>query len=237
MRTPGDDYRLVLGHLFGEGLVAAATDVARFCRPGEPGSPDHDSMLDVVPTAIVPHDWVRARRARQRALARAARGGSDRLIAALLAGSAPLTPGPTLSAARVANAVAAMSARQPGFAACGAMHAAALWSRDGRLVAVCEDVGRHNALDKVVGALLLERATGRSPEPALLTFSGRVGSEIAVKVARARVPVVAAVSAPSSFSVRLAAQAGITLVGFVRGARMNVYTHPERITSATAGSA
>jgi FdhD protein len=236
-RTPGDDYRLALGFLFGEGLLESAAEVVRVRRPVRPGRPGHDHVIDVVLADGQAGERMRGRRARQRALARAARHGGERVIAELLAGSAPLPPGPTVTADQVSRAVAEMAARQPGFAASGAMHAAGLWSPDGRLVAVCEDVGRHNALDKIVGALLLERAAGRVPEPSLLTFSGRVGAEIAVKVARARVPVVAAVSAPSSFSVRLAAEAGLTLAGFVRGGRMNVYTHPERITPSCAGSA
>jgi FdhD protein len=233
-RTPGDDYRLVLGYLYCEGLLISAAEVARFHRPVPPGRPGHGSVLDVVPTSPAPRDRARARRARQRALAAAARGGSGATIAALLAGSAALPPGPTLPAAGISRAVAAMAERQVAFAACGATHAAALWSSDGLLLGLCEDVGRHNAVDKVIGALLLERAVGRALEPALLTLSGRAGSEILVKAVRARIPVVASVSAPSSFSVRLADRAGITLAGFVRGARMNVYTHPERIRPPAA---
>jgi FdhD protein len=146
----------------------------------------------------------------------------------------PPAEGPVFTASAVTEAVEALRNHQPVFEATGATHAAALWDRGGALVAGHEDVGRHNAVDKVIGALLLAREEARRrgappPEPALLAVTSRAGLDVLQKAARARIPVVAAVSAPTSLGLELARRAGLTLAAFVRGGRMNVYTGPERI--------
>ena len=119
----------------------------------------------------------------------------------------------------------ALRARQSVFAATGGLHAAGFFELDGTLAVAREDVGRHNATDKAVGALL----RARRPTPPILLVSGRLGFEIAQKAALAGAKVVAAVSAPTSLAVDLAEEAGLTLVGFLRGERFNVYAHAERI--------
>ncbi|HXH06238.1 MAG TPA: formate dehydrogenase accessory sulfurtransferase FdhD, partial [Vicinamibacterales bacterium] len=120
---------------------------------------------------------------------------------------------------------------QPGFTATGGLHAAGLFARDGGLVAAAEDVGRHNAVDKVIGRLLLAGARRRAPHAGdlLLAVSGRASFEIVQKAWLAGVPFVAAVSAPSTLAVDLAVAAGLTLLGFVRDGAFNVYAHPERL--------
>jgi FdhD protein len=113
--------------------------------------------------------------------------------------------------------------RQAGFAATGGLHAAGLFDEAGTILLAREDVGRHNATDKVIGAML----RSREPVPPVLLVSGRLGFEIAQKAALAGIQLVAAVSAPTSLAVDLADEAGITLIGFLRGETYNVYTHPE----------
>jgi FdhD protein len=121
---------------------------------------------------------------------------------------------------------------QPGFERTGALHAAALVDDAGAVLAAAEDVGRHNAVDKAIGALVRATRVGagaEGPPPAVLAVSGRAGFEIVQKAAAAGVPVVASVSAPTSLAVDLAEAAGITLAGFVRGGAMNVYSHAWRL--------
>jgi FdhD protein len=124
-----------------------------------------------------------------------------------------------------------MRAEQRVFDRTGGLHAAALFRVDGDLVVIREDVGRHNAVDKVVGHTML---AGRgSRRDCVLMVSGRVGYEIVQKAAVAGIPVVAGVSAPSSLAVDTARRFGITLVGFLRGDRFNVYSHDDRVRAAT----
>jgi FdhD protein len=127
-----------------------------------------------------------------------------------------------------------MRERQPAFGATGGIHAAAWCDASLEIQVIREDVGRHNAVDKVVGALLRERLVGRGAgggpgAPAILAVSGRASFEIVQKAMRAGIPVVASVSAPTSLAVDLAVKGGLTLAGFVRGPRVSVYAHPARI--------
>jgi FdhD protein len=132
---------------------------------------------------------------------------------------------------------ARLSAHQPAFRRTGGAHAAAAFDVRGSALAAAEDVGRHNAVDKVIGRLLLSGALSSTESPAALLFvSGRTSFEIVQKALSARIGLVAGVSAPSSLAVALAEHAGITLVGFVRDGHANVYTHPQRLEGAPVSS-
>ena len=235
MRTPGDDHRLALGFLFTEGVLSSAADVAAVFHCGRPGAEGYGNAIDVAPASGARIAWDRLDGAQRSFAATSACGVCGRkTIEDLLEGLQPPAKGPALPASTIVEAVEALRGHQPAFAATGGTHVAALWARDGALVAAHEDVGRHNAVDKVVGALLVARAAARDggsapPEPGLLAVSSRAGIEVVQKAARASVPVVASVSAPTSLAVALARSAGLGLCGFVRRGRMNVYAGAHRI--------
>jgi FdhD protein len=230
MRTPGADERLALGFLLAEGIISSADDLSSVAHCGRPGSEGWGNVVNAVPAPGARIAWDRIDRGARTTVASSACGVCGRLtIDDLLQGLEPLPPGDPLPAALVAAAVERLRERQPLFDRTGGVHAASACAADGTPLATHEDVGRHNAVDKVVGSLLLARRAKDAREAALLVLSGRAGFEIVQKAARARVPVVAGVSAPTSLAVELAERAGITLCGFVRKRRMNVYAHPGRV--------
>ncbi len=133
--------------------------------------------------------------------------------------------GPVVPAAVLSGLPDELRRRQEIFRSTGGLHAAGLFEADGTLVVAREDVGRHNATDKAIGALLRER----KPTPPILLVSGRLGFEIAQKAALAGVRIVCSVSAPTSLAVELSEETGMTVVGFLRGETFNVYCHPGRV--------
>ena len=150
-----------------------------------------------------------------------------RTIESLASDVSPIGASWTVSAATVAAMPAQLRARQVVFDDTGGLHAAGLFARDGALVDSAEDVGRHNAVDKIVGRMLMREALPLSDS--ILCVSGRTSFEIVQKAVFAGIPVVAAVSAPSTLAISLAETLGVTLIGFVRGDGFNIYAHPERI--------
>jgi FdhD protein len=237
MRSPGDDHLLALGFLFGEGILTRADDAATISHCGRLGDEGYGNVIDVAPASGARIDWARLDASRRGGVTSSACGVCGRsAVDDLLAGVPPLAPGPAVAAASVRLAMARLGQHQPTFEATGGTHAAALWDGSGELLAVHEDVGRHNAVDKVVGALLLARAAGQPAAPSVLAMSGRGGFEIVQKAARAGVPVVACVSAPTTLAVAVALAAGVTLCGFVRGERLSVYAHAERLVGLDAPS-
>jgi FdhD protein len=234
MRTPGDDGDLALGFLYGEGIISSADDVGAVAHCGRPGTEGYGNVIEVTAAAGVALAVERVEASRRGTLTTAACGVCGRRsIDDLMATCVTLPGGPVLPAAAVAAAVAALRDAQGVFARTGGTHAAAAHDARGARLAAREDVGRHNAVDKVVGALLKERRVGpRAPAdraPALLVVSGRASFEMVQKATRAGIPIVASVSAPTTLAVDLAESANLTLAGFVRGEALNVYAHPERI--------
>jgi FdhD protein len=225
MRTPGHDLELAAGFLVSEGIIATPGEWVALGPVGDEGN--------VVDATVAGPGAVLARQ-RRRALYVSSSCG--------ICGAASIEAVTTLSAHAVAppvvqvprSVLAALPDRlreqQRLFGATGGVHAAGLFDEAGAALVVREDVGRHNAVDKVIGRMLL---AGRLPlGGTVLQVSGRASFELVQKARMAGVPVLAAVSAPSSLAVELAEEAGITLVGFSRGGDFNVYAHPERLDLA-----
>jgi FdhD protein len=234
MRTPGADADLALGFLFAEGILASAADVSSVAPCGRPGDEGYGNVVDVHSAAGMRLDPERLLDGHRVAPITSACGVCGRrAIEGLAARIRPIEPGRRVAPALLFAAIDAISRSQPAFARTGGLHAAVLVGDDGALIAAAEDVGRHNAVDKVVGAALRSGRLGvtaaRGGGPAVLAVSGRTGFEIVQKAAAAGVPAVASISAPTSLAVDLAAAAGIALAGFVRGGSMNVYAHAERL--------
>ena len=228
MRTPGDDVDLVLGFLLSEGVIRRADDVrtAAYCAGAVDGGTNTYNVLDVVLG-----ESAAARRPVRNVLTTSACGICGRQSIDEVRTSAPYDLARSTArwnAAAVSRLPAALEAAQQVFARTGGLHAAALFAPDGdEPLVVREDVGRHNAVDKVVGHAVRE---GWLPlDDRLLMVSGRASFELVQKAVVAGVPCLAAVSAPSSLAVELAGEFGLTLVGFLRGDTMNVYTGAERL--------
>ena len=230
MRTPGADRELAVGFLFAEGVISSRDDVGRVSHCGRPDQEGYGNTIDVVPGPGVSLDIDRLSATRRGTLTTSACGVCGRRsVDDVIARCAPLPIARgAIAPATILNAVDGLRSRQPNFARTGGIHGAAIHDTEGNVLSAFEDIGRHNAVDKVVGALLL---SGRIPgsDPALLVVSGRASYEVVQKASAARVPVVASVSAASSLAVDLARASGITLCGFVRNGKMTVYSNPERI--------
>jgi FdhD protein len=222
MRTPGDDMDLAAGFLVAEGAVRAASDIVtmRYCGGrGDDGLQTYNQLdLSLAVPAPAPRAFATT----------SACGvcGTDRIEA--VRQSSPYVPsGAPLSRAVLASLPDRLRNAQTDFRRTGGLHAAGLFALSGELLCSREDVGRHNAVDKVVGWGL---RSGLLPlSDTVLLVSGRASFELVQKAWLAGIPYLAAISAPSSLAVELAEEAGMTLVGFLREGRMNVYTEPKRV--------
>jgi FdhD protein len=226
MRTPGGDFELAVGFLFTEGLIAPE-DVSRvaYCDT-MPGEDQHYNVVSV--TLRRPFDLDRVKRNFYATSSCGVCGKAA--LEDVEVRCEPVSLGPVVAADLLLGLPDALGEAQKVFARTGGLHAAGLFRADGSLVSVREDVGRHNAVDKVIGEQVL---AGRVPvRDHVLQVSGRLSFEIVQKAAVAGIPIVSAVSAPSSLAVDAGERFGMTLVGFVRGDRLNVYTHPERLGEA-----
>ena len=227
MRTPGDDADLIVGLLASERVIARVADVEAIVFTRHPDEPELANVADV--RLAQPLDAVRERLTRHQVLSAASCGLCGKsTVEALLAHAPPLPPGPLVDAAVLARIPDLLAGSQPVFSTTGGLHAAALLDGAGTLLAAREDIGRHNAVDKALGWRL--RAGTHGASACVLVVSGRASFEIVQKALAAAIPIVAAVSAPSSLAVTLARDANMTLAGFVRGGGYNVYTGGARLT-------
>lgn len=227
MRTPGSDAELTAGFLFAERVVRSAGEIVQI-RVGDGRVGDRAERHNVAEVETVADVRQRLAASARRVTTSASCGLCGRQTIDSLRAEAPRVDAEwTLPSGTVDSLPERLREGQPAFAASGGLHAAGLFTTTGELTLVAEDVGRHNAVDKVVGRALLDKALPLSLS--MLLVSGRASYEIVQKAFLAGIPVVAAVSAPSTLAAELADEAGITLVGFVRDGRFNIYTHPHRI--------
>jgi len=230
MRTPGDDIDLTAGFLLSEGIVGSAADIdsIRICTGERCGHGEHDGLGNIADVTL--RAGLAPPAPRRNFLTTSACGVCGKASIAELRVASPydlLADHTVVAAATLATLPDALRQAQRVFERTGGLHAAGLFAADGTLLAIREDVGRHNAVDKVVGWAL---RGGRLPlSGCVLLVSGRASFELVQKAVLAGIPVLAAVSAPSSLAAELAEEAGLTLVGFLRGSAMNVYTGSQRI--------
>lgn len=223
MRTPGHDRELTLGFLWAEGVITSLADVATIAHCGRTGDEGRENTIEVTPAAGARLTLPEEGPARRGTLTSSACGVCGRRsIDDLLARCRPVTSTLTISRGTICRAVAHLRDAQPVFARTGGCHGAALVDASGAIVLAFEDVGRHNAVDKIVGARLL--AGGLPCAELALIVSGRTSFEIVQKAVAAGIALVASVSAPSSLAIDVATRAGVTLVGFVRGDDLVVYS-------------
>ncbi|MFR9751608.1 formate dehydrogenase accessory sulfurtransferase FdhD [Nocardia sp. 004] len=225
MRTPGSDIDLAHGFLLSEGMVGTATDIvaARYCAGTDDQGRNTYNVLDITlrtPIPVPPRAFP--------STGACGLCGKTALDQVRTRTRFPLScDGPIVDTRTLMAMPPALRDRQSVFDSTGGLHAAGLFTTEGTVLAVREDIGRHNAVDKVIGWALREN---RIPAHDLvLIVSGRASFELVQKAVMAGIPILGAVSAPSSLAVDLAAEAGLTLAGFLRGDTMNVYTVDERI--------
>ena len=231
MRTPGDDRALAAGFLLSERLIRHADDIATIEHCTDATLESDDPRRN---TVLVTLERAAAARAsnllatRREVLASSSCGVCGRAtIDSLRTDLAPIISDVRVALRTLCDLPEQLRSRQAVFASTGGLHAAGLFSSDGSLQQIAEDVGRHNAVDKVIGARLLHEALPLSES--VLLVSGRTSFELVQKAWCAGIPVVAAVSAPSSLAVTLAHEAGITLVGFLRDGGLNIYAGASRL--------
>ncbi|MDR7391905.1 MAG: formate dehydrogenase accessory sulfurtransferase FdhD [Armatimonadota bacterium] len=228
MRTPGNDFELAAGFLFCEGVVRSRDEVSRIAYCLDEGL-DAEQRYNVVTVELRGNCLPDLQPLERHFYTTSACGvcGKASLEALRIRGCPVLDGGPVLEPRLLRELPERLRRAQGLFAQTGGLHAAALFDAEGRLLAVREDVGRHNAMDKLVGWALLE---GRLPlRDSVVMVSGRASFELVQKAVAAGAPVFCAVSAPSSLAVEVARAFGVTLVGFLRGDRFNVYTGAERV--------
>jgi FdhD protein len=231
MRTPGADFELAAGFLHSEGVVSTAAEIRRMSYCVDRGV-DREQRFNIVNVDLAADGLPELPTLERHFLTSSSCGvcGKATLDSLQAAGCRVLAPGLTVSPQVIMGLPAALRDGQGLFSSTGGLHAAGLFDREGTLLAVREDVGRHNALDKLVGWALTQLRLPLSD--CIVMVSGRASYEIMQKALVAGAPIVCAVSAPSSLAVSVAREFGMTLVGFLRAERFNVYSGRERLLAA-----
>jgi FdhD protein len=230
MRTPGSDLELAIGFLLGEGILHGRGDVLRASHVGAPvGSHGTSNTVLIEVAHDASHDVARLARHFYATSSCGVCGKASMDLLRLAAPPLPALAIPALSRDVLHGLPTTLRHSQPAFEETGGLHAAALFDETGKLLVLREDVGRHNAVDKVVGAMSMNDAWPATRS--ILLVSGRASFELVQKALMAGVPILAAVGAPSSLAVDLAREVGMTLVGFLRDARFNIYSGRERIVT------
>ena len=223
MRTPGHDRELAAGFLLSEGLIQRAEQIVEIAPCQEGDAPENTLNVFLVPSVEIDFEQLT-----RHVFASSSCGLCGKAsIEAVHQHFPPLESNARISRRLLGELPERLRAAQATFSRTGGLHAAALFAGGGELAVLREDVGRHNAVDKVLGFNLLAGRT--AGEDTVLMVSGRASFEIVQKALAARIAVVAAISAPSSLAVEFARESGQTLIGFLRGATMNVYSCPERV--------
>ncbi|HET7481797.1 MAG TPA: formate dehydrogenase accessory sulfurtransferase FdhD [Actinomycetota bacterium] len=228
MRTPGHDFELACGFLASEGVIRGRDDLMKIAYCVDP-EVDATQRFNIVTVELRDDALPDLRGLERHFFTNSSCGvcGKESLDQLELRGYATTTSGPRVTADVLQALPDRLREAQDVFESTGGLHAAGLFASSGETVAVREDVGRHNAVDKLAGWALLERA---DLSERILLVSGRTSYEIMQKALAAGIPIVCAVSAPSSLAVDVAQRFGMTLVGFLRGDRFNIYAGPDRIT-------
>jgi FdhD protein len=222
MRTPGDDFDLAVGLLWTEGIIHSRGEIGTIAYCPDEEQPE---LKNIVNVGLV--DASRKLESSHRLWSNSSCGLCGKAtLDAIKQVCQPIRSGITVSSDLICSLPSRLREAQSNFDRTGGIHAAGLFDSHGSVLVVREDIGRHNAVDKILGAGL----AGDLPMPeSIMMVSGRLGFEIAQKALVAGVPIVASISAPSSLSVELAIDFGMTTIGFLRGRSMNIYSHPARI--------
>jgi FdhD protein len=223
MRTPGNDFELAVGFLYTEGLIGSREDVVSVAYCDLPASEQRFNVVTIHLARTFDPDSIKRNFYATSSCGVCGKASLEQVRLSC----APVTSGPTVAASVIESLPEALRRTQRIFEQTGGLHASGLFDPQGKLLSVREDVGRHNAVDKLVGQALL--GGGLPLSERILMVSGRVSFEIVQKAAMAGVPMICAVSAPSSLAVEAAREFGMTVVGFLRGPAFNVYTGPERV--------
>ncbi len=230
MRTPGDDFDLAAGFLFTEGIIESREAIQQisYCV----GADKFKQEYNTVTVALEPHKRVNIQRLKRHFYVTSSCGvcGKASLEALAIQGCKRFSDSLSMSAAQIASMPALLNASQKIFEKTGGLHAAALYDSHAKLISLREDVGRHNALDKLIGEAVLAEKTPLYSSAVLV--SGRTSFELVQKALIAGIPLIAAIGAPSSLAVDLAKEFNMTLIGFVRGKQFNIYSGAHRISIA-----